>query len=197
MNALDSKTELKRKQHIWKSWSNKYGSTICFLNLENVTFLPSHSCILLQYVGLQNLAQRNEKQYGSGNAPSGGVALPFILVQVLLLCLVWRSFTHRHTHTHTHIWFESSLRTKVHTFVIHSHQWTFHLMYSFGIHYIILTIKFLTCRLVLMLLWRSKYRKICSWFILILVGKRVSVIYVAIVVKIQVEKNVLFPSVCT
>ncbi|KAL8489339.1 hypothetical protein ACS0TY_024810 [Phlomoides rotata] len=34
-----------------------------------------------QYVGLQNLMKRNEKLYGSGNAPSGGVALPFILVQ--------------------------------------------------------------------------------------------------------------------
>ncbi|KAG8088531.1 hypothetical protein GUJ93_ZPchr0010g10309 [Zizania palustris] len=31
--------------------------------------------------GLQNLAERNEQLYGSGNAPSGGVALPFILVQ--------------------------------------------------------------------------------------------------------------------
>ncbi|NP_001150052.2 Transcription factor-like protein DPB [Zea mays] len=34
-----------------------------------------------QYVGLQNLIQRNEQSYGSGNTPSGGVALPFILVQ--------------------------------------------------------------------------------------------------------------------
>ncbi|KAJ4704960.1 transcription factor-like protein DPB [Melia azedarach] len=34
-----------------------------------------------QYVGLQNLIQRNEQLYSSGNAPSGGVALPFILVQ--------------------------------------------------------------------------------------------------------------------
>lgn len=34
-----------------------------------------------QYVGLQNLVQRNKQLYGSGNAPSGGVALPFILVQ--------------------------------------------------------------------------------------------------------------------
>ena len=36
----------------------------------------------VKYVGLQNLIQRNEQLYGSGNAPSGGVALPFILVQV-------------------------------------------------------------------------------------------------------------------
>ncbi|KDO49992.1 hypothetical protein CISIN_1g018827mg [Citrus sinensis] len=35
-----------------------------------------------QFVGLQNLIQRNERLYSSGNAPSGGVALPFILVQV-------------------------------------------------------------------------------------------------------------------
>lgn len=34
-----------------------------------------------QHVGLQNLIKRNEELYGSGNAPSGGVALPFILVQ--------------------------------------------------------------------------------------------------------------------
>lgn len=34
-----------------------------------------------QYIGLQNLIQRNEQLYSSGNAPSGGVALPFILVQ--------------------------------------------------------------------------------------------------------------------
>ncbi|CAN6846660.1 unnamed protein product [Brassica oleracea] len=34
-----------------------------------------------QHVGLQNLIRRNEHLYSSGNAPSGGVALPFILVQ--------------------------------------------------------------------------------------------------------------------
>ncbi|KAI7742729.1 hypothetical protein M8C21_020304 [Ambrosia artemisiifolia] len=34
-----------------------------------------------QHVGLQNLIKRNEQLYGSGNTPSGGVALPFILVQ--------------------------------------------------------------------------------------------------------------------
>ncbi|OAY81689.1 Transcription factor-like protein DPB [Ananas comosus] len=34
-----------------------------------------------QFIGLQNLVQRNEQLYGSGNSPSGGVALPFILVQ--------------------------------------------------------------------------------------------------------------------
>ncbi|KAJ1391221.1 Winged helix-like DNA-binding domain superfamily [Sesbania bispinosa] len=34
-----------------------------------------------QYLGLQNLIQRNEQLYSSGNAPSGGVSLPFILVQ--------------------------------------------------------------------------------------------------------------------
>ncbi|KAK4792881.1 hypothetical protein SAY86_023316 [Trapa natans] len=34
-----------------------------------------------QFVGLHNLIQRNEQRYGSGNAPTGGVALPFILVQ--------------------------------------------------------------------------------------------------------------------
>ncbi|KAF5737528.1 transcription factor-like protein DPB [Tripterygium wilfordii] len=34
-----------------------------------------------QYIGLQNLIQRNEQLYSSGNSPSGGVSLPFILVQ--------------------------------------------------------------------------------------------------------------------
>ncbi|KAB5552376.1 hypothetical protein DKX38_009687 [Salix brachista] len=35
----------------------------------------------IKFVGLQNLIQRNEQLYSSGNAPSGGVSLPFILVQ--------------------------------------------------------------------------------------------------------------------
>ncbi|XP_039015691.1 transcription factor-like protein DPB isoform X2 [Hibiscus syriacus] len=35
----------------------------------------------LKFVGLQNLILQNEQLYSSGNAPSGGVALPFILVQ--------------------------------------------------------------------------------------------------------------------
>ncbi|XP_020214762.1 transcription factor-like protein DPB isoform X2 [Cajanus cajan] len=34
-----------------------------------------------QFVGLQNLIQRNEQLYSSGNPPRGGVSLPFILVQ--------------------------------------------------------------------------------------------------------------------
>lgn len=34
-----------------------------------------------QSVGLQNLIQRNEQLYDSGNMPTGGVALPFILIQ--------------------------------------------------------------------------------------------------------------------
>nr|XP_043610729.1 transcription factor-like protein DPB isoform X2 [Erigeron canadensis] len=34
-----------------------------------------------QYEGLQNLVHRNERLYSSGNAPNGGVSLPFILVQ--------------------------------------------------------------------------------------------------------------------
>lgn len=42
-----------------------------------------------KYVGLQNLIQRNEQLYGSGNTPSGGVALPFILVQVKLIISLW------------------------------------------------------------------------------------------------------------
>lgn len=43
------------------------------------------SYLLYQYVGLQNLVQRNEQLYCSGDAPSGGVSLPFILVQVSFL----------------------------------------------------------------------------------------------------------------
>lgn len=34
-----------------------------------------------QITGLQNLVQRNERVYESGNSPSGGVTLPFILVK--------------------------------------------------------------------------------------------------------------------
>ncbi|KAF5202206.1 Transcription factor dp [Thalictrum thalictroides] len=34
-----------------------------------------------QSVGLQNLIQRNEQMYDSGKMPTGGVALPFILIQ--------------------------------------------------------------------------------------------------------------------
>ncbi|GAB2272307.1 hypothetical protein Dimus_007127 [Dionaea muscipula] len=34
-----------------------------------------------QYIGFQNLIHRNQRLYGSGNGPSAGVALPFILVQ--------------------------------------------------------------------------------------------------------------------
>eukprot|EP00252_Welwitschia_mirabilis_P021111 TRINITY_DN5314_c0_g2_i1.p1 TRINITY_DN5314_c0_g2~~TRINITY_DN5314_c0_g2_i1.p1 ORF type:complete len:399 (-),score=97.45 TRINITY_DN5314_c0_g2_i1:325-1521(-) len=34
-----------------------------------------------QIIGLENLIHRNERLYGSGNTPSQGVALPFILVQ--------------------------------------------------------------------------------------------------------------------
>jgi hypothetical protein len=49
------------------------------MDLTDVAFFFS---FVFKFVGLQNLAQRNEQLYGSGNAPSGGVALPFILVQV-------------------------------------------------------------------------------------------------------------------
>lgn len=36
-----------------------------------------------KYIGLQNLIQINKQLYSFEEAPSGGVALPFILVQVL------------------------------------------------------------------------------------------------------------------
>ena len=45
-------------------------------------FCEPYSDFFMKYVSLQNLVQRNEQLYGSGDAPSGGVALPFILVQV-------------------------------------------------------------------------------------------------------------------
>lgn len=52
---------------------------VYYLSFANVIFPPT------KYVGLQNLIQRNEQLYSSGDAPSGGVALPFILVQVELI----------------------------------------------------------------------------------------------------------------
>jgi hypothetical protein len=66
------------------------------INYQFVIFV-SVGCFFwhIKYVGLQNLIQRNEQLYGSGNTPSGGVALPFILVQVntfLVLCSV--AFVH-------------------------------------------------------------------------------------------------------
>ncbi|EPS59823.1 hypothetical protein M569_14983 [Genlisea aurea] len=39
------------------------------------------SYLLLKHVGLQNLIRRNEQQCSSREAPNGGIALPFILVQ--------------------------------------------------------------------------------------------------------------------
>lgn len=59
--------------------------------------LPNFLCCFfwhIKYVGLQNLIQRNEQLYGSGNTPSGGVDLPFILVQVnmstsMFCCLLY------------------------------------------------------------------------------------------------------------
>uniref|UniRef100_M8CEE6 Transcription factor Dp n=1 Tax=Aegilops tauschii TaxID=37682 RepID=M8CEE6_AEGTA len=41
-----------------------------------------------QYLGMQNLINRNEQLYGSGNIPTGGVALPFILIQFCFLCII-------------------------------------------------------------------------------------------------------------
>lgn len=51
--------------------------------------------LFFQYNGLKNLIQRNERLYGTENAPSGGVALPFILVQVrtnVFFLLFWYIF---------------------------------------------------------------------------------------------------------
>lgn len=50
-----------------------------FTNIVNFIYL------YMKYVGLQNLIQRNEQLFSTGNAPNGGIALPFILVQVNVL----------------------------------------------------------------------------------------------------------------
>ncbi|KAJ6871095.1 hypothetical protein NC652_036691 [Populus alba x Populus x berolinensis] len=57
-------------------------ATLAFSSLlHSLVFLTDLSCPI-KFMGLQNLIQRNEQLYSSGNAPSGGVSLPFILVQV-------------------------------------------------------------------------------------------------------------------
>nr|KYP68014.1 Transcription factor Dp-1 [Cajanus cajan] len=43
--------------------------------------LANYLHYFVKFVGLQNLIQRNEQLYSSGNPPRGGVSLPFILVQ--------------------------------------------------------------------------------------------------------------------
>ncbi|URE00575.1 Transcription factor DP [Musa troglodytarum] len=45
--------------------------------------LQNQECFVTfsQFIGLQSLVQRNEQLHGSEHVPSGGVALPFILVQ--------------------------------------------------------------------------------------------------------------------
>lgn len=61
------------------NWSDTgQGFINVYWRFSMLTFFSS----FIKYIGLQNLIQRNEQLYGSGNAPSGGVALPFILVQV-------------------------------------------------------------------------------------------------------------------
>jgi len=59
----------------------------------NLKYFETHSFVMsfyfiflfYKYVCLQNLVRRNEQLYGSGDAPSGGVALPFILVKVKIM----------------------------------------------------------------------------------------------------------------
>lgn len=61
----------------------------------NLKCFETHVCYVIscfvylmsffKYACLQNLVRRNEQLYGSGDAPSGGVALPFILVQVKIM----------------------------------------------------------------------------------------------------------------
>ncbi|XP_010495054.1 PREDICTED: transcription factor-like protein DPB [Camelina sativa] len=78
-------TGLRRRSHIPKNWKN---NDIEELKSERLSLrnriekkIAYSQELEEQYVGLQNLIQRNEHLYSSGNAPSGGVALPFILVQ--------------------------------------------------------------------------------------------------------------------
>lgn len=65
-----------------KSFFSFSGVMLLLLQFYKFLFLGFSHFSFKKYVGLQNLIQRNEQLYGSGNAPSGGVALPFILVQV-------------------------------------------------------------------------------------------------------------------
>ncbi|KAI5663691.1 hypothetical protein M9H77_23014 [Catharanthus roseus] len=64
-----------------KSFFSFSGVMLLLLQFYKFLFLGFSHFSFKKYVGLQNLIQRNEQLYGSGNAPSGGVALPFILVQ--------------------------------------------------------------------------------------------------------------------
>ncbi|KAK1308883.1 Transcription factor-like protein DPB [Acorus calamus] len=65
--SLNDIEELKAEQMAVKSRIEK--KTVYLKELQD------------QYVGLQNLIKRNKELCASGNAPPGGVALPFILVQ--------------------------------------------------------------------------------------------------------------------
>lgn len=63
---------------LFVNYYDRISTALCFLSsiLLILPVLPP------KYIGLQNLIQRNEQLYSSGDMPSGGVALPFILVQV-------------------------------------------------------------------------------------------------------------------
>lgn len=64
--------------YMYDKWTYLY--KLWFFSLSN-----NSPFFLLKYEGLQNLIQRNQQLYSSVDAPSGGVALPFILVQVNMI----------------------------------------------------------------------------------------------------------------
>jgi len=103
----------------------------------------------IKYVGLQNLIQRNEQLYGSGNTPSGGVALPFILVQVNMFWSLWFFFSFGHNRLS---------------------KWISH-PFAHDLELNVRDICSFASRPGLMQPWKSRYQKICSWCILISIGQ--------------------------
>ncbi|CAN0926129.1 Transcription factor-like protein DPB [Linum grandiflorum] len=85
--ALDIISKDKKEIH-WKGLPRTSQSDVEEMKGEKVSFKNRNEKKAQylqemedQYVGLQNLIERNKQLYSSGNAPSGGVSLPFILVQ--------------------------------------------------------------------------------------------------------------------
>jgi hypothetical protein len=120
-----------------------YVSPTQFVIFISVGFFFWH----IKYVGLQNLIQRNEQSYGSGNTPSGGVALPFILVQVNKFSSMFCSLFVHNRPSESELYFCTWFRAVLN-------------IYSFA------------CRPDLMLPWKLRYQKICSWCILTSIGEK-------------------------
>ncbi|KAG7030882.1 Transcription factor-like protein DPB, partial [Cucurbita argyrosperma subsp. argyrosperma] len=75
--SLNDIEELKAERLGLRNRIEKKAAYLQELEEQNAALMVSG----YQYVGLQNLIQRNEQLFSSENAPSGGVSLPFILVQ--------------------------------------------------------------------------------------------------------------------